>query len=57
MIRFHSKVHRVNEMGGKFYVETKVKAFEPGNEAAVIDTCEVKIFETEKQVSDFIGRG
>lgn len=54
MLKFYSKVLRVNEMGGKFYVEVNVKAFNKGEEAPAVNTSEVKVFNTADEASKFI---
>lgn len=55
MYNFYSKVVRVNEMGGKFYVEIKTKAFEKGErDTAAIDDVEVKVFDTAETASKFL---
>lgn len=57
--KFHSKVVRGNEMGGKLVYEFKEKLIEEGNVEAVIDRAEVKLFDTleeaEKAIEDFLG--
>ena len=54
MLKFKSKVVRVNEMGGKWVVEYKEKVFESGTEGPIVDDSEVFIYDTEEQANDAI---
>ena len=56
MFKFWNRTVRVNEIGGKWYVEVKVKAygFERNNEKPVIDTVDVKTFETQDEAEVFL---
>ena len=56
MISFWNRTVRVKEMGGKFYVEVKNKAFETGVEDATVNTAEVSICDTMEEVEDFIAK-
>lgn len=47
MLKFKSKVVRVQEMGGKFVVECKEKVFESGVEEPVVDTSDAAMYDTE----------
>ena len=49
MIRFKSKVVRMNEMGGKFVVEFKEKAFETGVDEPVVDSNVVEMYATQAE--------
>ena len=51
MIRFKSKVIRVNEMGGKFVVEFKEKAFETGVDEPVVDSNVVEMYATQAEAN------
>ena len=52
MIKFHSKVVSVNEMGGKVVVEFKEKIFESGVESPVVDDNTVTIYDTVEKATD-----
>lgn len=54
MIKFASRVIRVNAMGRQVYVEVKNKVFEEGIETATTDDVEVKVFDTDEEVDAFI---
>lgn len=54
MVSFINKTARVNEMGGKYYVEVKVKTFERGTDGPVSDTTEVEIYDDAESVSNFL---
>ena len=51
MIRFKSKVVRMNEMGGKFVVEFKEKAFETGVDEPVVDSNVVELYATQAEAN------
>ena len=51
MVRFKSKVIRVNEMGGKFVVEFKEKAFETGVDEPVVDSNVVEMYATQAEAN------
>lgn len=53
--RFHSKVARVQEMGGKFVVNLKEKLVEQeAPDKAAVDTDVVKLFDTFEEVENVI---
>ena len=54
MIKFKSKVVRVNEMGNKVVIEFKQKVFESGIDGPVIDDSEVIMYDTVEQANDAI---
>lgn len=54
MRRFASRVVRVNEMGGKFYVEIKNKQFGDDQDKALVDTVEVKVFDRVETAEQYI---
>ena len=54
MVKFKSKVVRVNEMGGKFVVEFKQKMFESGVDHPIVDDSDVEMYDTEKKANDAI---
>ena len=54
MLKFYSKVIRVNEMGNKYYVEVKCRGFVPNQEAPEIDSVDVKVFDTAEAASEFL---
>lgn len=54
MIKFKSKVVRVNEMGNKWVVEFKEKVFESGVEHPVVDDSRVVIYDTAELAMDAI---
>ena len=60
MLKFHSRTLRVQEMGGKFYVEVKNKAYafsQPGvprQEEPVVDTNIVHVLDTADDLEAFI---
>jgi hypothetical protein len=57
--KFHSKVVRVNEMGGKVVVEFKEKLVETDKPDPVVETSEVEMYDTwepaETAISTFMG--
>ena len=54
MVKFKSKVVRVNEMGGKFVVEFKEKVFEKDVEDAIVDDSDVQMYDTAAAANDAI---
>jgi hypothetical protein len=54
MIKFKSKVVRVNEMGGKWVVEFKEKVYEAGTEGAIIDDAQVNMYDTAEACNEAV---
>ena len=56
MFKFWNRTVRVNKMGEHWFVEVKVKAygFDKTNEKPVIDTVDVKTFETQDEAEVFL---
>ena len=61
MVKFHSRVVRVNQMGGKVIVNFKEKLVEEGNNDPLKEIDEVVMFgvaeEAEKAIDTFMEEG
>ena len=62
MFKFYSRTLRVNEMGGKLYVEVKDKRYDfpvegvVRSDKPVVDSVSVKVFDTAEDLNDYFNK-